>query len=53
MKHHSHDHKDHFNQHKNGQKLCNEMGHPLLSLMESHWKLRQQHQNFPIKGNPW
>ena len=24
------------------------MGHPLLSLMESQWKLKQQHQNFPI-----
>ena len=27
--------------------------HPVLSLMESQWKLRQQHdQNFPMKGKP-
>ena len=27
------------------------MGHPVLSLLESRWKLRQQHdQNFPMDG---
>ena len=26
------------------------MGHPVLSLLESQWKLRQQHdQNFPME----
>ena len=27
--------------------------HPIVNLMESQWKLRQQHdQNFPMEGNP-
>ena len=26
------------------------MGHPLLSLTESQWKLKQQHQNFPTEA---
>ena len=31
-------------------KLCDETGHPVLSLLESQWKLRQQHdQNFPME----
>ena len=35
------------NQHENS--LHNETGHPVLSLWEIQWKLRQQHdQNFPI-----
>ena len=43
----------HRNQHRNNHKLYNEMGHPVLSLMENQWKLRQQHdQNFPIEGKP-
>ena len=49
----SEDHKDHPNQHENSHKLCNEMGHPVLGLLESQWKLRQQHDpNFPIVGKP-
>ena len=41
------------NQHKNILKLCNEMGHLVLSYMESQWKLRQLHdQNFPMEGKP-
>ena len=41
------DHEDHPNQHKNSHMLCDETGHPVLSLLESQWKLRQQHdQNF-------
>ena len=47
MEHLSNDHKDHPNQHKNIQKT----GHPIVNLMESQWKLRQQHdQNFPMEA---
>ena len=29
------------------------MGHPIVNMMESQWKLRQQHdQNFPMEGKP-
>ena len=53
MEHLSYDHKDHPNQHKNGYKLCDETGHLILSLLESQWKLRQQHnQNFSMEGKP-
>ena len=53
MEHLSDDHEDYPNQHKNSHKLCDETGHLILSLMESQWKLRQQHdQNFPIEGKP-
>ena len=49
----SNDHKDHLNQHKNSHKLCNEMGHPVVNLMESQWKLSQQHdQDFPMDVKP-
>ena len=48
--HMSNDHKDHPNQHKNSHKLCDEMDHPIMSLMESQRKLRQQHdQSFPMR----
>ena len=47
----SNDHEDHPNQQENNHKLCNETGHPVLSLLESQWKLREQHdQNFPMEG---
>ena len=40
-------HRDWPNQHKNSLKQCNETGHPVVSMMESQWKLRQQYdQNF-------
>ena len=53
MEHLSNDHEDHPNQHENSHKLCNEMGHLIVNLMESQWKLRQQHdQNFPMEGKP-
>ena len=48
----SNDYKDHPNENKNSCKLCEEMGHPIRSLMESHWKLRQHDQNFPMMGKP-
>ena len=52
MEHLSNDHKDCPNQQENSHKLCDEMGHPILSLMESQWKLRQLHdQNFSIEEN--
>ena len=31
------------NQHKKSHKLCDEMGDPVVNLMESKWKLQQQH----------
>ena len=37
------DYEDHPNQHENNHKLCDETGHPVLSLPESQWKLRQKH----------
>ena len=53
MEHLSNDHKDHPNQHKNSPKSSDEMEYPVLSLLESQWKLRQQHdQNFPMEGKP-
>ena len=39
MEHLSNNHKDHPNQHKHFHKLCNETGHPVLSLLESQWKV--------------
>ena len=52
MEHLSNDHEDCPNQHENSHKLCDETGHPIVNLMESQWKLRQQHdQNFPIEGS--
>ena len=53
MEHVSNDHKDHPNQHENSHKPRNETKHPVLSLLKSQWKLRQQHdQNFPMEGKP-
>ena len=47
MKHLSNDPKDRPDQHENSHMLCYERGHPVLSLLENQWKLRQQHeQNF-------
>ena len=50
MDHLSNDHEDLSSKHKNSHKLCSETGHPIMNLMESLWKLRQQYQNFPIQG---
>ena len=51
MEYLSNDYEDHSNEHENNHKLCDETGHPVLSLPESQWKLRQKHdQNFQMKG---
>ena len=53
MEHLSNDHKDHPNQHENIHMLYDEMGHLVLSLLESQWKLKQQHnQNLSMEGKP-
>ena len=53
IEHLSNDREDCSNQHKNSGKLCNEMGHSIVNLMEGQCKLRQQHdQNFPMGGKP-
>ena len=53
MEHLSNDHEDRPNQHENSHKQYDETGLPLMNLMESQWKLRQQHdQNFPVEGKP-
>ena len=52
MEHLSNDHEDHPNQHENSHKLCDETGNPVLSLLESQWKLRQHDQTFPIERKP-
>ena len=49
MEHLSNDEEDCPNQHKDSHKLCNETGHPIVNMIESQWKLRQQHQNFPME----
>ena len=42
------------NQLKNSHKSCGEKGYPALSLLESQWKLRQQHdQNYPMEEKPF
>ena len=48
MEHLSNNHEDCFNEHENSHNLYDKTRHPILSLMESQWKLKQQHdQNFP------
>ena len=48
MEHLSNDHEDHPNQ----PKLCDKTGHPVVNLMVSLWKPKQQHdQNFPMEGS--
>ena len=43
MEYLSNDQEDHPYQHKNSHKLSNKMGHSVANLMESQWKMRQQH----------
>ena len=53
MDHLSNDHKDNPNQQENSHKLCKETGYLTLSLMESQWKLRQQHDQYlPMEEKP-
>ena len=53
MEHLTNDHKDHPNQHENSHKQCDETGQLIVNMMESQWKLRQQHdQNFTMDGKP-
>ena len=42
---------EHFsNDQENHHKLCNDMTHPVVNLMERQWKLRHQHDlNFPME----
>ena len=35
MEHLLNDQEDHANQHENSHKLCDEIGHPILSLLKS------------------
>ena len=49
MEHLSNDHEDHPNQQENSHKPYDEMGYPVLSLLESQWK---HDQNFPMEGKP-
>ena len=49
MEHLSNGNKECSNQHKNSQKLCNKMGHPVVNLMESQWKLEHN----MIRNSQW
>ena len=42
MEHLSNDHEDRPNQLENSHKLCDDTGHPVVNLMESQWKFKQQ-----------
>ena len=52
MEHLSYNHEDCPNQQEDSHKLYDETAHPVLSLTESQWKLRQHDQNFPMEGKP-
>ena len=53
VEHLSNDHKDYLDEHENSHRLWDETGHPVVNMMESQWKLRQQYdQNFPMEGKP-
>ena len=54
MEHLSNDHEDHPNQQKDSHnhKQCLETGLPVVNMMESRWKLMQEHdQDFSMEGN--
>ena len=47
------DQEDCPNQRENSHKQCDETGHPIANMVESQWKLRQQHdQNIPMERKP-
>ena len=53
MDHLLNDNKDCLNRYENSHKQCNETEHTVVNMMESQWKLRQQHdQNLPMEGKP-
>ena len=53
MEHLLNDHKSRPNQHDISHKLYDETRHPVLSVTERQWKLRQQHdRSFPMEGKP-
>ena len=53
MEHLQNDHTDLPNQHQNSHKQCDETRHPIVNMVESEWKLTQQHdQNFAMEGKP-
>ena len=52
MEHLSNDDEDQPNQHENSHKQCDEAGHPVVNMMESHWKMREHDLNFAIEGKP-
>ena len=43
MEHLANDHKDRPNLHENSYKHCDETGYPVMNIMESQWRLKQQH----------
>ena len=43
------DHEDRPNQHENSHQLCDKTGYPVVSLMESQWKLTKTSE-FPNGG---
>ena len=46
----SNDHKDRPDQHENSHKPYDETGNPVVNMMESQWKLKQQHdETFPME----
>ena len=50
MEHLSNDQQGHPKQHKDNDKLCSGTRYPILSLIESWWKLRQLHDQIFSKG---
>ena len=50
MEHLSNVHQDRPNLHENSHKLYDETRNPVVNMMESQWKLKQQHdETFPME----
>ena len=45
MEHLSNDHEGHPNQHENSHKQCDEIGHPISSLLDGQWKVLEGDNN--------